>query len=306
MRHFLNPVTVGCFALLLSWGPAHAQVEQLDNLVVVLDASGSMDEEMGSGADRVRKMDAAKQALKQVLSSVPDATNVGVLVFPHGKWAYDLGPRDTERLYAAIDRIKPGGKTPLGTFIKHGADRLLEQRREQLGLGSYRLLIITDGEAHDPERVERFTPDVMSRGIRVDVIGVDMGSDHTLATVVHSYRRADDSAELFRAIREVVAEVTATEEETAEASDAEGDAFELVAGLPEDLVPEIIAAFAATGNHPIGEPPPKIRPQDTARFDPAPAPPSDPPPRKAGKKICGSAGIGLAVLAGMLVFRKRR
>jgi hypothetical protein len=284
-------------------GWSHAQVEQMDNLVVVLDASGSMKDEMGGGADRVRKMEAAKKALKQVLSSVPEATNVGVLVFPRDKWAYDLGPRDTQRLYAAIDNIQPGGKTPLGAFIKFGADRLLEQRRDQLGLGSYRLLIITDGEAHDPESVDRFTPDVMSRGIRVDVIGVDMVSDHTLATVVHSYRRADDEAELFQAIREVVAEVTTSD---AVSDSTDGDAFEVISGLPEDLVPEIIAAFAVTGNHPIGERPPEAEPKSEPASRSEPPPPSNQPTRKARKKICSPAGIGVAMLVAMLVFRKRR
>ena len=79
--------------------------------------------------------------------------------------------------------------------MKKGADTLLKARKSQYGYGSYRLLVVTDGEASDPGLVERFTPDIISRGIITDVIGVDMNKAHTLATKVHSYRSANDLGE---------------------------------------------------------------------------------------------------------------
>ena len=104
--------------------------EAADNVVIVLDASGSMSAQLpGAGKD---KMSAAKAALKEVLKSVPQETHIGLLVFSargaNNDWFYPLGPRDDAKLMQAIDRPMPGGNTPLGKYIKIGADRLLEER----------------------------------------------------------------------------------------------------------------------------------------------------------------------------------
>ncbi|MEE8410811.1 MAG: VWA domain-containing protein [Myxococcota bacterium] len=233
-----------------------------DCVIVVLDASGSMEGEMpGSG---ITKMEAAKRSIKEVLANVSQNTWVGVLVFSGtgitDAWVRPLGPRDDPaQLSAAIDPIQPDGGTPLGAYIKLGADRLLQEREKQFGYGSYRLMIVTDGEAGDQDLVDRYTPDVMSRGITMDVIGVAMAGNHTLATRVHSYRRADDAASLERAVAEVFAEVTAAGVQGA--APGEG-AFDLLAGLSPELALDIIGALAASGNHGIGEQPPEPEPDE--------------------------------------------
>ena len=76
--------------------------------------------------------------------------------------------------------------------MKQGADALLDARKKQFGYGTYRLLVVTDGETDDAGLVDGYTPDIISRGITIDAIGVEMQSQHTLATMVHSYRSADD------------------------------------------------------------------------------------------------------------------
>ena len=83
----LGAVLAGLWAAPLG----QAQVQVTDNVVVVVDASGSMDTHMaGTGRDR---MSVAKDALKQVLDQIPDTTHVGILVFPRGNCVYPLGPR---------------------------------------------------------------------------------------------------------------------------------------------------------------------------------------------------------------------
>jgi hypothetical protein len=177
----------------------------IDNVVMVVDASGSMGVPMANtGRDR---MSVAKDALKQVLGQIPDTTHVGILVFPTGNWVYPLGPRKESMLTGAIDSIQSGGGTPLGDYMKRGADALLEARKKQFGSGTYRLVVVTDGEADDHQKVELFTPDIISQGITIDVIGVEMASRHTLAAMVHSYHSADDPESLKKAITEVFAEV---------------------------------------------------------------------------------------------------
>src|SRR6185295_12404976 len=163
-------------------------------------------------------------------------------------WAYPLGPRDDARLLAAIDSIEPGNATPLGRYIKIAADRLLQERGKEFGYGTYRLLIVTDGEAQDQNLVNRHTPEVIARGITVDVIGVAMAQAHTLATKVHSYRRANDPAAMNRALTEIFAEVRGS------ASDAgQSDAFAVIAPLPDKVAAAMIQAVVNTPNQPIGE-----------------------------------------------------
>ena len=71
-----------------------------NNVVIVLDASGSMDRPMPGSS--MRKMDAAKAALREVLKRVPSDTQIGLLVFSGANvsndWVYSLGPRDDAKL----------------------------------------------------------------------------------------------------------------------------------------------------------------------------------------------------------------
>jgi len=253
----LGAVLAGLWAAPLG----QAQVQVTDNVVVVVDASGSMGAPMGGST----RMSVAKNALKQVLDQIPDTTHVGILVFPRGDWVYPLGPRKESMLAGAIDSIQSGGGTPLGDYMKRGADALLEARKKQFGYGTYRLLVVTDGEAGDARQVEAYTPDIISRGITIDCIGVEMASRHTLATKVHSYRNANDPESLKQAISEVFAEVV-----SGDAGQAGEDAFELIAELPEATASAMLKSLSTSGNQPIGEGP-VMRSVESPSPSPAPS-----------------------------------
>ena len=125
--------------------------------------------------------------------------------------------------------------------MREGADALLQLREKQV-YGSYRLLIVTDGEANDAKLLSQYLPDVLSRGLIVDAIGVDMKQDHTLATRVHSYRRADDAQALSQAVQEVFAEKS-------DASTADSDAdFALLHAIDDETAREALSALAKPNN----------------------------------------------------------
>lgn len=250
----LNRLSLAWVAALLicSAGAAHSQQpdqDAADNIVVILDASGSMAESMPGSQSR--KMEVAKEALLQVVGHVPPQTNVGLLVFSgenkSADWVYPLGPLDTANLASALAPISPGGGTPLGEYIRIGADALLTQRAEQHGYGTYRLLVVTDGQAGDVNKVEAFTPDALARGIVIDVIGVAMADDHQLATRVHSYRRANDPEALQQAILASVAEIGSAKDDTT--TDAEN--FALVAALPDGMAADLLGQLTTADNAPL-------------------------------------------------------
>jgi hypothetical protein len=277
--------------LLLGSGVA-AQEVYVDNVVIVLDASGSMNERMrGAGP---QKISAAKMAIKEVMKGIPQTTQMGLLVFGGNTsgWVYPLGARDDTKLFQAIDRVTANGGTPLGEYMKIGADKLLEARKAQYGYGSYRLLIVTDGEASNPALVESYTPDIIARGIITDVIGVAMARAHTLATKVHSYRSADDPAALKQAIQDVFAEV-------GRASDGQSgeSAFDELSGFPEEMAMATISALVSSGNHPIGQ-----KPEDAvARTETQQPTSTSSPPAKAAQKRGTNWVVPTIVVAAIII-----
>ncbi len=254
-----------------------------DNIVVILDASGSMKHPMRRSGRQ--KMQVAKEALREVLvRSVKETTNLGILVFSSGNLKNDvltplapLAPEDRVKLEKLIMLPEPGQGTPLGTYLKKGADMLLRQRETQEGYGTYRLLVVTDGEANDKKLVDKYLPDILSRGITVDVIGVDMASNHALATRVDSYRKADDPKALAEAISEVLAEIGSGDEDV-----PGSDAFTVLETIPSDLASAMLAALTATRDDPIGAPRKRSSAPSTAssRSSPRASPPSPRPQRQ--------------------------
>lgn len=229
-----------------------------DYIVVVFDTSGSMGEYMRTA--RQSRMTVAQNALVEVLTQVPDTTKVGVVTF--NGWIYDLAPVDRGRLEKAIRDASAGGGTPLYQFMKTGADRLLEERAKNVNVGSYKLLVVTDGEASDSKLNEDgsfsdggFRPgvlrDIVSRGITVDAIGLEMGDGHSLKNQINGrYMRGDDPASLKQSLSKAVAEVGFNGNDALSES-----AFAEVGNLPEVFVKASIKGLTEYRNHPVGERP---------------------------------------------------
>ena len=274
-----------------------------DNIVVILDASGSMQDKF-SGDRTKSKMEAAKEALQEVLAKVPDDTYIGLLVFSganiQNEWMYPLGAKDTQKLIAAIHLPQPSGNTPLGKYIRIGANRLLEQREKQYNYGNYRLLVVTDGEASDADKVKHYTPEILNRQIRIDVIGVDMKTDHMLAKVVDSYRKADNPGELVAAVSQILAETGDT------GTDVGGeDAFEYIAPLSSEIAVDLIQQLTTPpSNTAIVVKPVEATPSQTTTPRKSPTPQR----RDTGNQGTLWFVVILAVLSviGFLIFRNRK
>ena len=277
-----------------------------DNIVVILDASGSMQDKF-SGDRTKSKMEAAKAALQEVLSKVPDDTQIGLLVFSganiQNDWVYPLGPKDTQKLIAAIHLPQPSGNTPLGKYIRIGANRLLDQREKQYNYGNYRLLVVTDGEASDADKVKYYTPEILNRQIRIDVIGVDMKTDHMLAKVVDSYRKADNPGELVAAVSQILAETGDT------GTDVGGeDAFEYIAPLSSEIAADLIQRLTTPpSNTSIAVKQAKVTPTRTTPPRKAPTPQQGDTDFRSGRGTVWFVVV-LIVLSviGFLIFRNRK
>lgn len=215
-------------------------------VVVILDNSGSMNERMSGG----RRIDVAKQAMLTVLDQTPAEAEVGVLLLNsvgQGRWLVPLGPVNPQAIRGQVDRLSAGGGTPLGESMKIATDSLLALR-EKNRYGTYKLLVVSDGEASDPQLVETYLPQIQARGVLVDVIGVSMAQQHSLATKANTYRNANDAASLATAISEVVlgeSSGDATDDESGESD------FELLAPLSAEIAVASLKALGERPNEPL-------------------------------------------------------
>jgi hypothetical protein len=168
--------------------------------------------------------------------------------------------------------------TPLGSTIKKAVDALLTKRQNDKGFGTYKLLVVTDGEATPPaedDLLNTLLPDVLSRGIVMDVIGVDMKQDHTLSRNSHRYMRADNPESLKKAVSDSLAEV-------AQDQGVGNDDFKTIAGIPDDVAAKVVESLAekVSMNWPIGTPRPT-----TGTTDVTPVAPVEKPTEELGQGL---------------------
>ena len=238
----LVPITILAISTLT---PSDANAQQ--NVVIIIDDSGSMATRMQANR-RTSRMVAAREALIQVLRDVPDNARVGVLALnsrgADGNWVIPMGPLDRGAVEQRINSIQADGGTPLGAAMKVALNTLVESRQRQM-YGTYRMLIVTDGEAGDSGLVERYVPIARARGFLLDVIGVDMPGDHSLATKANTYRRADDAASLATAIADVFAE---TADDSGDAGQSD---YDLLAPLPAEIASVALRTLSQVDNSPV-------------------------------------------------------
>lgn len=295
--------------LALSLGLWNTQVPEIDpteqqNIVFLLDSSGSMGEPMRDGNRRVEKMTVAKRAIGSVVRQLPATANVGLLIF-QDEWIYPLGKLDHEKFERALSSVGTPHGTPLGRYMVVGAHALRNAMREQR-YGTWRLIIVTDGENTDRSvTVKDAVPKVFGHGILINVIGVAMDKQPELKRYAgRHYYDAHDADALEQTLQRVVLA------ESFERPADEDHAIEVISSLDQRTAMNLVTAFTAPPETFAKSGPPnqggasKRSPRGNG-FD------TSPPPQASG---CGcnfssSSGgglplFGLALLA--LAVRRRR
>tara|TARA_Y100000815_G_scaffold86859_1_gene75630 strand:+ start:175 stop:975 length:801 start_codon:yes stop_codon:yes gene_type:complete len=156
------------------------------NNMVVLDMSGSMDTAGCSGQFATRA-DAAKDALFKWITANPGG-NVGLVAFNSSQGAellHGLGSGDAHgrKVIETIRGIHPDQGTPLSTAIEMAEGELKSQFIRQNGSGTYRMIVITDGEAskgYDPTPVVRRIAADPTNPIELHTIGFCIKGRHSL------------------------------------------------------------------------------------------------------------------------------
>lgn len=180
------------------------------NYLVLLDTSGSMANSECSG--QVSKFDAARAALKAFAGSLGENDQFALAVFTDDAARLVLpfggGASHRQRLGQALAKLAPGGATPLRGAIGFSFRALTEQAQRQVGYGTYRLVVITDGYSTDKDPKEVAMDIVRRSPIEVHAIGFCIGGSHSLNVAGYTrYYTADNPRQLAEGLAAVRAEV---------------------------------------------------------------------------------------------------
>jgi hypothetical protein len=177
------------------------------NFYFDFDMSGSMNRDC-SGK---RKIDGAKEAVTRFMKNIPDDVNIGLMLLGTRSGddyaeALPIASGNKEEFLKIINTLQPSGGTPLGEALLASVDKIVEQYKKQLGYGTYRIIIITDGEQTGIDLKQPCNYLAQHGFIGLYSIGLCMKSSHTLKKYSLSYRDANNYEELEQALVEATAE----------------------------------------------------------------------------------------------------
>lgn len=193
------------------------------NIELILDASSSMSESVAGAI----KIEAAKQAIIELLDTFPDGCNVGLRAYGHNYADTDKGNScvDTELLWeiqpldkdareamkAKLAAIEAKGMTP----IAYSLEQAIIDFEGKTGTNS--IILISDGKetcGGDPESVAAEIHQ-LTTGLKMYVIGFDVSSDEQLRSIASKtggeYYSAVDASELAIKLGEAGQEVISRE-----------------------------------------------------------------------------------------------
>ncbi|MFD9540365.1 VWA domain-containing protein [Streptomyces sp. NPDC060022] len=119
------------------------------SLVMVLDSSGSMGDDDGTGRTR---MESARTAVGAVVDALPDGYPAGLRVYgadrPRGcadtRLVRPVQKLDRAAVKSAVAGVRPRGDTPIGLSLQKAAKDLPEPRNGAVGTRT--ILLVSDGE----------------------------------------------------------------------------------------------------------------------------------------------------------------
>jgi von Willebrand factor type A domain len=201
-------------------GPALAQDEVVDedpqaSVLLLMDASGSMAGPAGAGAT---KIDAAKQAIRDLIDVLPADARIGLRVFG-GRFPNDDKRRgctdtrlifpvaevDPEQMKARVDEYAPRGFTPIALSLRRAARDLPAEGRRTI-------VLVSDGQdTCQPPPPCRVAAQVAREGVdlKIEAIGfrVNPRTRRQLRCIARvgrgSYHDVEDAGELNEQLRAI-------------------------------------------------------------------------------------------------------
>jgi Ca-activated chloride channel family protein len=142
------------------------------NLALVLDVSGSMYEEDGTGISRLKRVQDAAIA---AISKLKPEDTISIVAFAHNAQVV-LPPTsvaDKDKIEDVISRIDMFDVDPGGTAMDQGINLAIEEVEKHAGTGKLtQLVVLTDGETSGETTCRQLAEQAGQKKIRFNVIGV--------------------------------------------------------------------------------------------------------------------------------------
>ncbi|MEV5156996.1 VWA domain-containing protein [Streptomyces sp. NPDC053728] len=147
------------------------------SLVMVLDSSGSMGDDDGTGRTR---MESARAAVGTVVDALPDGHPTGLRVYgadrPRGctdtRLVRPVSALDRAAMKEAVAGVRPRGDTPIGLSLRQAAEDLPAPSGSAVGTRT--ILLISDGEDNCGAPAPCEVAEQLGRdgvGLRIDTVG---------------------------------------------------------------------------------------------------------------------------------------
>lgn len=170
------------------------------NYYIIFDGSGSMAGE---------KIEIAKKAFIRFIKIIPDKSNIGLTSFDANGF-HERAPLGSSKnkIIEEVNKIRAGGSTPLGSCIDIAYQKLGLQAKKQMGYGEYSLIILTDGQATDGNKMGYAVDLILKETpIAIHTIGLKIGTGHALNQPGRIYyKAAENFEELSQGLESVLAE----------------------------------------------------------------------------------------------------
>ena len=208
---FSSLVPLAFFALAMIGANAPAAADEAPDLLLILDASGSM----WGQIQGENKIVIARRVLKELISELPAGADLGLVAYGHRREGdcddietiAPLGPADKAALVAKVESLNPKGKTPITRAVGEAFNGV--RGRD----GATTILLVSDGIetcGGDPCRAVR---DAKAEGIDfvMHVVGFDVAREDVsqLECAAQAagglYFDAENAAELSAALNQAVA-----------------------------------------------------------------------------------------------------
>lgn len=162
---------------------SEAIAENNADIALVMDRTGSMNEDFGGGLAGIKKMDAAKTAMKTFLDNTQENFDyVGLVSYnTRSELNYPISNMNVVNkadLAIEIDDLVPTGATSIGKGVLLAGPELVKARR--VGAGQY-MVLATDGRQNtDPSPFEDKTIIDPLTGLAISISGVQYAIDNNI------------------------------------------------------------------------------------------------------------------------------
>jgi Ca-activated chloride channel homolog len=142
------------------------------NLALVLDVSGSMYEEDGTGTSRLKRI---QDAARTAIAKLKPTDTLALVAFAHNAQVV-LPPTpmsDKDKIEEVIQKIDMFDVDPGGTAMDQGITLGMGEVEKNAGAGKLsQVLVLTDGETSGEQTCRQLAQEAAKKKIRFDVVGV--------------------------------------------------------------------------------------------------------------------------------------